>query len=183
MMKRFIFSAVIGVFCFSSACAGSPMPDGVYAGAHGGAAIPTGDNNSSVDTGYIVGGQLGYRLTHVRVEGEFSFIRNSVAAFEAVQTNVTTYMANGYYDIPVSDRFSPYLGAGMGFAHGWASDTVSNQSTDPDNQFAYQLIGGLGYNVTPAVTLAFQYRYLSFADNNNDAVSGLEGVINYAFSV
>ena len=77
-------------------------------------------------------------------------------------------MANGYWDFPLKWG-ALYVGAGIG----WASNKVGNVSiTDPilpgitggvpggtTSNFAWALMVGVGYNVSPALTLDLAVRY------------------------
>ena len=81
-------------------------------------------------------------------------------------------MATVYYDFKLkSDKWSPYVGAGLGFA---AID-ISNPSVIAggikltgndldDTVFAYQIMAGIGYNISKNITLSGGYKYFGAAD-------------------
>jgi opacity protein-like surface antigen len=68
---------------------------------------------------------------------------------------------NMLYDIKVSDKFVPYLGAGIGFSR---TDVRYNPSAvavvnDKKTVFAYQAIAGATFKVSPSFELFGQYAY------------------------
>ena len=80
-------------------------------------------------------------------------------------TSALALMANGYYDFYLGD-WVPYAGFGLGFAR-IASDIDSGGVKivdDSDVVFAYQFIGGVGYTLTPQVTLTLDYRIFGTSD-------------------
>lgn len=84
---------------------------------------------------------------------------------ERLQVRSTLAMANGYFDILPRGGFSPYVGAGVGFAYNQFSRSYSDLETTPTG--ASQFAGGSvrGNNVTFAaalmggVTFAFDHRW------------------------
>lgn len=80
----------------------------------------------------------------------------------------TTLMFNGYYDIARFDRFTPYVGAGVGLAYnktGGVSFTANPALTnviEGDNRWslAWSLMAGVGVQLTERTTLDIGYRYL-----------------------
>ena len=80
-----------------------------------------------------------------------------------------TFMFNGYIDLGTWYGFTPFIGAGVGFSR----NTITNfgdvnvavlgdsHSSDASKwNFAWALHAGLGYRVSPAVTLELAYRYI-----------------------
>jgi opacity protein-like surface antigen len=137
--------------------------------------------NSETDTGWFIGGAVGYSLGQLvtpglRVEVEVAYRHNQVdgdwsSATPATSTGVIDYdhtstavMANVWYDFDVGG-FRPYVGGGIG----WADVEVDGAyitSPDPvidasDDGFAWQLGGGINFPVSPNVQLGFGYRYFS----------------------
>jgi opacity protein-like surface antigen len=117
---------------------------------------------------------IGYEWDHWRFEGEVGYRQDSMnriawtTGFPGFSSNLDdlnqlTLMANMLYDIPLGDRFSVSLGAGVGFdridfnwpgfgANGWSDD---------DWQFAWQGIVGLNYEISPEWNVFVDYRYLN----------------------
>jgi len=91
---------------------------------------------------------------------------------ESQSVKVNTFMANIYKDFHVSDKFSPYVTAGLGFSN-IKGGTVFTSDHYPDidttflyegagsseNRFSWQLGLGAAYNVTETVSLDLSYRY------------------------
>jgi len=71
------------------------------------------------------------------------------------------FMANGYYDIDTGTSVTPYLGAGLGYASTKVRFNPSGVgiADDSDGSFAWQLIGGLGYQLSDTIELYADYRY------------------------
>ena len=82
--------------------------------------------------------------------------------------STVTLMFNGYYDIDVGSSWKPYVGGGVGVAFLSAeskSPTTGRKLLDDnDTVFAYQVGGGIGYEITPATTLSLDYRYFGTQD-------------------
>jgi opacity protein-like surface antigen len=84
-------------------------------------------------------------------------------------------MVNAYYDFKNATPFTPYVGAGVGFAQASAKDVKEAGVTildDDDGVFAYQLIGGVGYSIGPALTLDLMYKYVGTDDASMTATDG-----------
>jgi opacity protein-like surface antigen len=61
-------------------------------------------------------------------------------------------LANVWVDLPVAERFHPYVGGGLGVA-GFESEGEGR------SVFAWQVGAGLAYDVTPHVALTLDYRH------------------------
>jgi len=68
---------------------------------------------------------------------------------------------NVYYDIETGTGFKPYIGGGIGYQ--WVDVDYAPSGVevgdDDDGVFAYQLMAGASYAVTPTVELFGQYTY------------------------
>jgi opacity protein-like surface antigen len=130
------------------------------------------------DTGFIIGGAVGTHLTEdLRVEFEVAYSENDVDkitytdGFNA-ESNFDgngkfgnlTFMANIWYDLPLSEELTPYLGGGAGIAVvdgdvGYEGiddyDPIFNNS---EVAFAFQVGAGLRWQVWENVTLDVGYR-------------------------
>jgi opacity protein-like surface antigen len=93
------------------------------------------------------------------------------------QFQSSTFMANGYLDFGSASGFTPYVGAGIGLAHNVLSqyvratsdavtgvETLQRLAGGDDYSFAWALMAGVGYRVTPNFTLDLGYRYVSLGD-------------------
>ena len=186
-MKHFILMAVFAlVFITTSAQAADK---GLYVSGIGGVSlVPKLDQEISgtrvfetdFDLGSKFAGALGYDYGALRAEVEFGYVTNDANDGDAVgflsgpvegDVSVLSVMVNAYYDIH-TPNFSlvPYFGVGLGGASidaqiitpflGPSAQVVD----DDDTVFAYQFMAGLGWNVSPTITLTLDYRYFATTD-------------------
>jgi len=91
---------------------------------------------------------------------------------EKADIDVWTFMLNGYVDIGTWNRITPYVGAGIGASYVTTSDITfanpdgSTGSYDGDSKwnFAWALMAGAAYDITPNLALDAGYRYLNIGD-------------------
>lgn len=86
-----------------------------------------------------------------------------------------TLMANFYWDLGKFRRFRPYIGAGVGFSYNimdewYQQGTTSRAPGDEDLAFAWSLMAGFGYQLTPRTTFDLGYRYMNFGDVSSERV-------------
>lgn len=138
--------------------------------------------NTESDTGWFVGGAVGYSLSQLvtpglRVEVEVGYRDNSVDGDWVSTTGVVSdsglleydhtslsVMANAWYDFDVGG-VRPYVGGGVG----WADVEVDGNFLGgdvpafkySDDGFAWQVGGGINFQVSPNVQLGLGYRYFS----------------------
>ena len=175
--------------------------DGFYVSLNGGANFPEKTDSvfdpglpsqgtivTDGETGFRFGGALGYAFNrYFSVEGEFSYMENDIDTLEltsfpgggpqpAVGTaRAYTGMANAYLSLPAG-AWRPYVGAGIGRA--WVkSDGVGLaifplRTNDSDTALAWQLMGGVGYQIAPNLELGARYRYLNIDDTRLVADNG-----------
>ena len=125
---------------------------------------------------------FGYATKILRVEAEIGYSSNHSRSYSAVspisitlpqtgKNRVTRYMANAYLE-PFQGhwRVSPYIGAGLGAAHGHTT-TFAAPARAPaappsellnikDTRFAWQAMAGITAPVTSHIALTAQYRRL-----------------------
>lgn len=141
-------------------------------------------NSIGFDTGYNVQAALGgYVTKSVRLEVEVGYRGANIDAFDVqgatingVGGDVSTlsFMLNAYYDIPIAKRTSFYIGGGAGVAiiKGDLNGSVTSGGTtyflasdsDTDAVFAWQVMAGLEYKLSPNVSLTGGYRLWSADD-------------------
>ncbi len=116
---------------------------------------------------------VGAKIGDARAELEYGFTKaGSKTALDEdeitgdivpakVKFGMQTVMLNGYYDFRNDSVFTPYIGAGIGFAD------LTLKFTDTDGayskskvKFAYGLKAGVGIEVAKNVTVDIGYRYL-----------------------
>src|ERR1044071_3638989 len=167
-MKRMVVGAALLAAAPFAAQAQSLQPGGVYVGLEGGlnwifnssfnttatiAPFFSGSfqTNASWNTGYVLGGTVGYDFIGPRIELEGAYRANNgnltlggVAGSAGINFQQINVMGNVYYDFMAGGAFVPYIGAGAGVAFLNAGALgVSVNST----QFAYQAMVGVGYNL------------------------------------
>lgn len=157
--------------------------DGLYAGVKAGVTQPQDQSEGvSYHTGYTGGAFVGKKMGNYRAELEGIYEQTDVDG-EAIETQFSGVMVNAFYDFKNASRFTPYLGAGVGYGHvRYHSDIAGESSTDEDT-LAYQGIAGVGYELNPCWTLTGEYRFLGTTkagDTRYQSHSALAGV-RYSF--
>lgn len=131
-------------------------------------------NEADTDTGFIVGGAVGTHITDdIRVELEVAYSENDVNSIRFTDDDqdanydgegsfdILTFMANLWYDVPLSDSINPYIGGGVGLAIVDGETTYSPDNTAYDSTevaFAFQVGAGLRLDVSDNITLDVGYR-------------------------
>lgn len=116
------------------------------------------------------GGRLGYQLNNFfRLEIASGYNRlflDGKARFSSGRTGVTSKMLNAYVNFNNRSRFTPYIGAGMGYARYRISNLVDTiNPDDPHESFnsfyalSLQSIIGLMYAVNQHFTIDFNTAY------------------------
>jgi len=138
---------------------------GFYVGAQGGLNWLLNNQSYVMDTGWTLGGKVGYDFVGPRVELEGMYHYNSgsaVVIFPTGYANVNgrieqvSVMANVLYDFFPGATITPYIGAGAGVAFVDANIQGCKMCL---TMFAYQGILGLGFNATPAMRIGLEGRY------------------------
>ena len=185
-MKRLLVIAIFAlVFITTSAQAADK---GMYvSGIAGLSLVPKLDQEISgarvfepdFDPGVKIAGALGYDYGVLRAEVEIGYLTNEANDGVAIgsgsgpvegDVSVLSFMVNGYYDFHTANfSLVPYLGVGIG---GASIDAIiiapllapSQVVDDSATVFAYQFMAGLGWNVSPTITLTADYRYFATTD-------------------
>ncbi len=172
-MKRFLMIMVVAaVFMATSAQAAKGK---LYFSAGGGLSLTDDLDfpglNFSFDPGFNVGGALGYDMGQFRVEGEIRYSSvdldevNGVPTPISVDLSALTFMVNGYYDHEMGNSpVTPYIGAGLGLVSSEIDAGAFGSSDEED--FGYQFMVGLGFDITQTVILTAEYRFLGIADSD-----------------
>jgi opacity protein-like surface antigen len=158
-----------------------PQDDDFQINARGGGG--SADTGLDFDNGYILGIAGGYMLTpNVAVELEYAY-RNADAEFKdfdgpSTTTESNAWMVNAIYNFtPMggSGAWQPYAGGGLGAAdlNVERIDSLDGGDFDSDYNFAYQLIGGVKYNLPSGWSLAGEARFFGINDQDleNDVLS------------
>lgn len=123
-----------------------------------------GVTNSDSSWGWVGLGQVGYNFGGPKVEFEVGYRDND-------DISSWSTMINGIYEFLPNSAWHPFIGAGIGWA--WLDGDFSGAGAkNSDNQFAYQGIAGVSYDVDTNWALKAQYRYFATLDSdlgpNND---------------
>lgn len=181
-MKRIIILIFIAlVFITTPAQAADGDGKGMYASGNIGITLLSNSDfrflgaevlESSHDPGFNIGGALGYDYGNIRAEVEVAYREARYEHFSigAVlpgcpctgddddDVSAISFMANGYYDFDIEDSsLVPYLGGGLGGARIVLDDDAGID--DQDVVFAYQVMAGIGYEISSSTTLTVGYRY------------------------
>ena len=167
--------------------AGGASAQSFYVGAYGGVnyghesdVLVDGIGGASIatDIGYAAGGFVGYDFGNsFRVEGELAYRRNGLDAMSVGGGSVpmegyvssTALMVNGLYDFDTGSALKPHIGGGVGAAQFSVRDSRPVGDPDPptnqdDTVLAYQFIAGVGYGLSPTLTLFVDYRLFGTLD-------------------
>lgn len=138
--------------------------------------------SSTSETVMPIGGAIGYNWAKqgvsLRTEMEFLYRTNlgyeanptftnaaTPTKFTSKMTSKTVFF-NGYYDFKNTTKFTPFVGGGIGFS---MNNTKTNGSltngaspaegTIKRTDFAWNVGGGVAYNLTEHIILDVTYRY------------------------
>lgn len=180
MKSRMVFVFCIVVMAFFAAPAFAAGP---YVGGQAGAVFLSdstftdsgGNADIKFDTGYGLGAFGGFDYGTWRLEGEFTYRVNdnkevsSGGTTDSIGGDMSSMalMVNAYYDFRmVSPTIVPYIGGGIGGARvsSEVTDSIGTVIDDDDMVFAYQFATGVGFVVTPQLTIDLGYKYFATAD-------------------
>jgi opacity protein-like surface antigen len=96
----------------------------------------------------------------------------------AGEVNIKTLLFNSIYNLKNTSMFTPYVGVGTGLA--WVGGSVQETPDQDaynfeDTKFAYQIMAGVGAEVTRNVDFLVGYKYLGMSDISYHASDGLTG--------
>jgi opacity protein-like surface antigen len=176
-----------------------PQNDDVTVGAVGGNVVPLGSNELQYDTGYVLGAAIGSNFTpNFAMELEYAYRHadvtrnNNLFGSTDGEAASNAFMLNALYNfngMGPNGAWQPYIGGGLGAADLTVDDIGAD--FDGDYKLAYQVIGGVAYDITPAWSLLGEVRWFgidsqdlegggSTMDTTFDIVDVLVGAI-YSF--
>jgi len=130
--------------------------------------------NLKFNAGFNAGGRLGYEWGPWRFEEEYSYRQNNVpgnfSLFGLPITGISgnrhtnSIMTNVLYDFTLGYPITPHIGVGIGAVNihdGLKLPLIGQFINDSTWQFGYQAIAGIRYNLSPALALDLDYRYLA----------------------
>ncbi|MBR7651991.1 outer membrane protein [Brucella oryzae] len=127
------------------------------------AETPFGNGSQSfdLDKNIVPSVGIGYQFTdHLRGDVTFGYSKQSFDDYD-VEVRSWDMMANAYVDLGNYYGFTPYLGAGLGFANvRYSIDTAyGDYKLDDDYRLAWALMAGVGIDVASNIKLDIGYRY------------------------
>lgn len=186
--------AIVGCMCLApaaQAATSAQNANSIYAGVFGGVTLvpdidvtsPAGTSKLESDVGFGFGGVAGYKWAiGLRAEAEISYRQNGSDKLDGVgvggDASALGFMGNVWYDFDTGTPFIPYIGGGAGIARVSADIDIAGIKlvNDTDTVFAWQVGGGVGYEITKGVVLFGDYRYFATADPTFTAEPVLGGV-------
>ena len=176
-----------------------------YLGVFGGVNWMDGDDSTFIihdsdiefETGYAVGGALGYKFeNNIRTEVEFAYRDNKAEKFEYDdfpgssldldgRIRISSIMANAWYDFDITQKLKGHVGGGMGVASVNAKELGTKKVfgglsiiDGDDTVFAYQGGAGLSYPVGKSVDMTLDYRVFGTREAQLSKRNGIAGSIS-----
>ncbi len=187
------------------------LSGGMLSGVHGNGLQSEGNVAASIGLGYEFGNNWRLELDGDSLWTDFGSISGIPSTAAKLRTN--SLMLNALYDFNDFGRWSPYVGAGLGLvqgqgrfvAHDFANPSPtlarnpacpgartiyqaeSCEISDKDTSFGWQLLAGLGYDITDKLTWDTHYTYLDagemgFEGTRINGVTGGTSSINAALA-
>ncbi len=169
-------------FCGTSCC-----DNDYYASVWGGGNVPF-NTHPKLDTGWYVGGAIGYRApcSCMRYDLSFDYLRNDFDHHSndsseggsghhgTALVNKYVGLVNAYYDFCPMGCFVPFVGGGVGYAY---IDSQHRHETHrfKKNAFAWQVGAGVSYEINECWSATASYRLLG-TTNDSTAYHNLFGV-------
>lgn len=196
-MKNVLGVAVVSALVFAgTTCMAA---DGMYVKGIGKFVMPSDPTienlNVESDNGYGFGAAVGAAFDQFRIEGEISTQKTDLDAISLRDENagasigsgdirMTTYMVNGYFDLPISNGFGIYITGGLGYG----TVTLSVYDIDGDDSgFAWKGGAGMFYNFNDNMTVDLGWEYVSLDDADLDVevsdltTNNIVAAFRYAF--
>jgi len=178
-MRYFVLITCLCFATIAQAAQSAKNANSIYAGVSGGISLVPDitatqagvSSELETDAGFRFGGVIGYKWAFgLRGEGEISYVQNNNDQLDGIPVDGDisgfAFMANAWYDIDTGTNWIPYLGGGVGVARVSADVSFAGIeiADDSDTVFAWQIGGGVGYEVSPGIVVSADYRYLATTD-------------------
>ena len=118
----------------------------------------------------------------LRGEIEYDYVEGFKFASTQYWERSHTVLANAYIDFKTMSGFTPYVSAGAGYQFNHVSTKISN--SDPNTtpgMFAWQVGGGVTYNMTNALSVDLGYRRITssfYKLKHNKWGTGIKNIYN-----
>lgn len=170
----------VGIALTGLFAAPAQADEGLYLRFGGGLSHIDRDVFSDVDfePGYMGSAAIGYNWffpesvadLRIELEGSYRFnetdtLNNGLGGLPLDgEAEAITAMVNGYFDFRTTWPVVPYVGAGIGASRVSYQDDGAAAAIQPidatDIKFAYQVMGGLNYDLGSNLAVGIEYRYL-----------------------
>ena len=132
---------------------------------------------------YDVSGAFGvkYGLSRdfaLRGEVEYDYVEGFVFSVLGYWQRSHTVLANAYIDFKTATALTPYFGGGVGYQFNHISIEIDELGTTPSS-VAWQVGGGIAYDVTDALTVDLGYRYLVSAEKYEESGYNYKFITGY----
>lgn len=137
--------------------------------------VPYGSLRGEFEFGYKDGMKDNYSRAEDVAQG----------ATAIMKADIQTYMFNMYYDIDTGTKFTPYVGAGIGYAKVKTKASLPEfgiSEKSDDNNLAWQVGAGVSYAMTENISFDVGYRYTDYGSVKDsfekDNVQGFKATFN-----
>lgn len=188
ILLLFVFLTAFGV---SVAGAESYISGSMGLASVSDANIDTGSNSGEIefDSGFTATGAYGQTLGDAgRIEVELGYRTNDIDKVNGlgitdIDGDIATVslMGNAFYGLSNNSRFTPFVGAGLGFANIEAD--IERGDEEDDTVFAYQVAAGASMAVTETLDIDLQYRYFATEDPDFDGLKAEYASHNLMFGL
>jgi opacity protein-like surface antigen len=124
------------------------------------------------DTGFGMNAALGSSYGNgLRAEVEFAYQKSDMDKVSvdgyygsaSIDGDITAIalMVNAFYDFMPNEKFTPFIGAGIGYANLEGDDGYDSED---DNVFAYQAAAGVAFTLNQQLKFDLQYRFFATED-------------------
>ena len=129
--------------------------------------------------------ELGWNSNARDSNGYTFHIKNSFHQKFETKLSVYSAMLNLYYDFNTGTKFTPYVGAGLGYAYlknktkvtGIAGSTpLSMGSSEGDHNIAYNISAGVSYALNEKVSFDAGYRYSDYGKVKETTLQSAPGL-------
>lgn len=155
------------------------------------------ENEFSYDTGYVLGGSLGYRFCYgLSLEAEYAYRRNDInkthfcveGSSKHGHYQASSYMANLLWNPPISlcgcifGNIQPFIGVGIGYdfqrLHSSNCRVIFDQKW---NHFSWQLMAGVAHPICYNTDITLEYKYHQGGCHFNNHSVGVGLVYKFEF--
>ena len=145
----------------------------------------------TADTGFDVGGVLGYDFGGFRLEGDFSYKQADLGevvldgAIDPTDLGLTglntpidgrmetfAAMLNGIIDFGSDGAIQPYVGGGIGWANVSLDATAPYLVEAEDSALAWQAIAGIRVPLSDSIDFGVKYRYFNVPNLEFESLAG-----------